>query len=104
MDSGIQANSNTLPQTIDTSDICNSHATSSIGTGANKGAPRDVGADPFSTIQRGTTWPLHGFVNKATEGYNGPITERWANGEEQLESPWARKIILSFGKCHANPF
>jgi hypothetical protein len=103
MDSGIQANSNTLPQTIDTSDICNSHATSSIGTGADKVAPGDAGADPFSTIQRGKTWPLHGFVNEATEGYNGPVTDRWANGEEQLQSPWARKIILSFGKCHATP-
>jgi hypothetical protein len=98
MDSSIQANPNTLPQTIDASDICNSHATSSIGT---RVAPGDTGADPFPTIQRGKTWPLHGFVNEATEGYNGPVTERWANGEEQLESPWARKIILSFGKCHA---
>jgi hypothetical protein len=93
MNSGIQANSNTLPQTIDTSYICNSNATSSIGTGP----------DPFSTVQRGRTWPLHGFVNEATEGYNGPITDRWANGEEHLQSPWARKIILSFGKCHAIP-
>ena len=103
MGSGIQANSNTLPQTIDTGDICNSHATSNIGTEADQPAPGNAGTDPFSTIQRGTTWPLHGFVNEATEGYNGPVTDRWANGEEQLQSPWARKIILSFGKCRANP-
>jgi hypothetical protein len=103
MNSGIQANPNTLLQTIDTSDTCNPNATSSIGTGADKVAPGDAGADPFSTLQRGKTWPLHGFVNEATEGYNGPVTDRWANGEEHLESPWARKIILSFGKCYAIP-
>ena len=103
MHSGIQANPNTLPQTIGTSDIRNPNATSSIGTGAGRAAPGDAGANPFSTLQRGKTWPLHGFVNEATEGYNGPVTDRWANGEEHLESPWARKIILSFGKYHANP-
>jgi hypothetical protein len=93
MNSSIQANSNTLLQAIDTSDIRNTDATSSI----------DAGADPFSTLQRGKTWPLHGFVDEATEGYNGPVTDRWANGEEQSQSPWARKIILSFGKSHALP-
>jgi hypothetical protein len=103
MNSGIQANSNTLPQTINTSDICNSNATSSIRTGIDEVATGDAEADPFPTIQRENTWPLHGFVNKATEGYNGPVTGRRANGEEHLQSPWARKIVLSFGKCHAIP-
>jgi hypothetical protein len=91
MNSSTQANSNTLPQTIDASEIRNSDATSSIG----------AGADPFSTLQSRKTWPLHGFVDEATEGYDGPVTDRWANGEEQPRSPWARKIILSFGKSHA---
>jgi hypothetical protein len=93
MNSSIQANSNTSPQTIEASEIRNSDARSS----------NDAGADPFSTLQRGKTWPLHGFVDEATEGYNGPVTDRWANGEEQSRSPWARKIILSFGKSHALP-
>lgn len=95
----IQANSNTSRQPNDTDDTSYDHAISSTGSAA-VAAPENAGAGPSVILQRGTTWPLHGFVNEATEGHDGPVTNPRANGEEHLESPWARKLILSFGECY----
>lgn len=98
--SNIQTNSNTSRQPNDIDDTSYDRTISSAGSGAPVAAPQDAEAGPSANIQRGTTWPLHGFVNEATEGYDGPVTNPRANGEEHLESPWARKLILSFGKFH----
>jgi hypothetical protein len=98
--SNIQTDSNTLRQPNDTNDTSYDRAISGAGSGAAVAAPEGAEAGPSVNVQRGTTWPLHGFVNEATEGYDGPVTNPRANGEEHLESPWARKLILSFGECH----
>ncbi len=68
------------------------------GASANSTLPdTEAEAGPSGPINRGKTWPLQGFTHEASGTIDGPDIFDWANGEDNINSSWARKIILSFG-------